>query len=301
MNLHTKSERSAARSYWLSASNYYVLSVAIAMAAFVTVMGLLREERDEPYIPAGIAASAVLIAAVVIRRSIIKKYQMRAHAARRLDQNLSILLLKNAPNEKKLTIEKNASILKELKRKSEAATVLGQYSEGHREVYEFCGQYLEVNAREMLTVNPGSPRIAALRRGREIAEDYHRRHMLKWAELETTALFEKAQVAPKLRDRIETAGEALSVIKTASGRYPTDRRLIDSAVAIDEFIIKTKVSDLIEKAGRAEGRGNHKLAERHFRNALSELGRSRVSAIDRETAAEKIRQELERLSHKESD
>jgi len=296
MNLHRRSELNAARSYWLSASNYYVLTAALAMAAFVTVFGLLREERDEPYIPAGIAASAVLVAAVIVRRAIIKRYQAREHAARRLDQNLSVLLLKTAPNEKKLTIEKNASILKELKKKSDAATVLERYPEGHREVFEFCVHYLEINAREMLTVNPGSPRIAALRRGREIAEDYHRRHMLKWAEIETTALFEKAHSASKLKEKLEIAGEALSVIRAAAEKYPSDRRLAESAAAIDEFVIRTKVSDLIEKAGRAESRGNMKLAERYFKNALSEIGSSRVVSPDREAAAQKIRHELERLS-----
>jgi hypothetical protein len=221
---------------------------------------------------------------------------MRANAARRLDQNLSVLLLRTAPNEKKLTIEKNASILKELKRKSDAAMVLDRYPEGHREVYEFCGQYLEINSKEMVTVNPGSPRIAALRRGREIAEDYYRRHMLKWAEIETTALFEKAQSASKAKERIDLAAEALFVIRTASEKYPGDRRLIESASAVNEFIIKAKVSDHLEKAGRAEGRGNLKLAERHYRNAVTERERSRVDPLERESAEKRIAKELERVS-----
>jgi hypothetical protein len=278
-----------------------VLSAAIAMAAFVTVYGLMREERDDSYLPAGIAASVVLVAAVIVRRVIIKKYQMRANAARRLDQNLSVLLLRTAPNEKKLTIEKNASILKELKRKSDAAMVLDRYPEGHREVYEFCGQYLEINSKEMVTVNPGSPRIAALRRGREIAEDYYRRHMLKWAEIETTALFEKAQSASKAKERIDLAAEALFVIRTASEKYPGDRRLIESASAVNEFIIKAKVSDHLEKAGRAEGRGNLKLAERHYRNALTELERSRVDPLERESAEKRIAKELDRVSQTGTD
>src|SRR6478672_11924745 len=162
MHNYRKPVYNRSRSYWLRASNYYVMTLALALAAFFLALGLLRDENEESLIPAGIAASSVLVAAVIVRRAIILQHQMRMQAARQLESNLLSLRVANQPNEKKLTIEKNASILKELKRKSDAATVLGKYSDGHREVFQLCGQYLEVNERELRTVNPGSPRIAAL-------------------------------------------------------------------------------------------------------------------------------------------
>jgi hypothetical protein len=298
--MHSSRRSFPVRSYWLSASNYYVLSVAVAMAAFVVMMGVLRDESEETaYVPAGIAASVVLMTAVVIRQAILKKHYVRMAAARRLDQNLSLLRSANPAPSSKLTIEQNATILRELKRKSEAATVLARYADGHREVFELCGQYLEINAREMLTVNAGSPRIAALRKGREIAEDYHRRHMLRWAEIETMTLFERAQGTPKNSEKLTFANEALAVIRTASAKYPTDRRLFDSATAITEFVTKTRVSDLLERAARAESRGNSNLAERHLRSALDEIENSKVHSADRELAANKIRSELDRLIDRE--
>jgi len=284
------------RSYWLSAPNYYVLALAISFAVFFLLMGLLREGSEEPYIPAGVAASAVLIAAVIIRRAIVKRHQMQTYAARRLETNLRTLRVHTPPPENKLTLEKNASILKELKRKSDAALVLAKYSEGHREVFELCDQYLEINERNMITVNPGSPRIAALRRGKEIAEDYHRRHMLKWAELETTTMLENAMSSVKSADKVEFANRALSVIDTASLKYPNERKLRESAAAIGDFIVKIKVADLIERAGKAEDRGNRKLAVRHFRNALNEIDNSSISAMERSTAIEHLNSELERLT-----
>ena len=270
--------------------------MAVAVAVFVVIMGVLRDESEEAaYVPGGIAASVVLIGAVVVRQAILKKHYLRMAAARRLDQNLSLLRSANPVPSSKLTIEQNATILRELKRKSEAATVLAKYADGHREVFELCGQYLEINAREMLTVNAGSPRIAALRKGREIAEVYHRRHMLRWAEIETMTLFERAQGTPKNSEKLTFANEALAVIRTASIKYPTDRRLLDSASAITEFVTKTRISDLLERATRAESRGNANLAERHLRAALDELEKGQVSSAERELAADRIKTELDRL------
>jgi hypothetical protein len=286
----------SARSYWLNASNFYVLSVAIAMAVFVLMMGLMRDERDEAYIPAGVAASAVLVLAVIVRRAILNKSQMRAYATRQLEHNLNLIRRSTSDPESKLTIEKNASILRELKRKSDAANVLARYPDGHREVFELCGQYLEINARELPTVNPGSPRIAALRKGRAIAEDFHRRHMLKWVEIETKALLEKARTSNRTSEKISLAGDALAIIESATAKYPADDLLLESASAIAEFVIKAKVSDLIDRAGRAETRGNPKLAEKHFLNALIELEKSDIWSRDRELALARIKSELERLS-----
>jgi hypothetical protein len=299
MHSYRKTVPAGTQSYWLSASNYYVMALAIALAVFFLVMWLFRDGNDEALIPAGVSASAVIVSAVIVRRAIIKNHQLRFQAARRLENNLLALRVPSIAKEKKLTIEQNASILKELKRKSEAAIVLGKYPEGHREVFQLCSQYLEINEREMQTVNPGSPRIAALRRGREIAEDYHRRHMLKWAEIETTSLLDDAQAAVKSAEKVELAGRALAVIGSASVNYPSDRKLKESAAAIGDFIVKVKVKDLVERAAKAESKGNAKLAVKHFRSALNELNKSSETNIDRNAAVQKIKVELERLTNSE--
>jgi hypothetical protein len=283
------------RSYWLSASNYYVLSSAFAFATFFLVFAVLREGREEPWIPAGVAGSAVLIVAVVIRRAILRRHETRMRAARRLEKNILSLGQINGP-ESKLTIEQNASILRELKRKSDAATVLERFPEGHREVFELCGQYLAINKREMQFVSPGSPRIAALRKGREVAEDYHRRHMLRWAQIESTTLLEHAQAVAKPAERIAFARRALTVIEKARDSYPNETMLSDSAIAIDEFILNIKVMDLIDRAGRANTRGNLKQAEKLYRSALDQLETGSPPGREHDMVAEKIRTELERLT-----
>lgn len=286
---------SITKPYWLSAANYYVLTIAIAMAVFVLVFGLLRDEYREAYIPAGVAASAAIVFAVVIRLALLKKYQARAHAIRMLEQNLNAMRSLGSGTSKKLTIEKNASILRELKRKSDAALVLARHADGHREVFELCDQYLELTSRELPTVNPGSPRIAALRRGREVAEDYHHKHMLKWAEIETTDLFDKARRAVKNSEKISLADEALRVIETASQKYPHETRLLESGSAIAEFVITNRISGHIERAARAEDRGNSELAVRHLQTALREVDENGLGPAERELVTTKINQKLDRL------
>lgn len=288
------------RSYWLSASNYYVSVAAIAIAVFFLVLGLLHDDGNElPWVPAGIVASATLFGAVIVRRVVIQRIQMRVAAAERLDRNLRTFGRSVLRNDGKLTIEKNAAILRELKRKSDAALVLARYADGHREVFELCSEYLEINDREMRFVGPGSPRIAALRRGREIAEDYHRRHMLKWAEIEARSLLEAAQTRPKVAQKLETAIGALTVIRTAAERYPAESRLTESAVAIEGFIVKVKVTDLVERGGRAAFRGNRKQAEKLLTTALRQLENHGSADEERALAGKKIREQLEKL--KESD
>jgi hypothetical protein len=173
--------------------------------------------------------------------------------------------------------------------------VLAKFADGHREVFELCAQYIEINDREMPMVTPGSPRIAALRRGREIAEDFHRRHMLRWAEIETTALLESARTVDRNTEKVELAKRALEVIESTSVKYPDEKRLSDSAEAVSEFIIKTRVTDLVDRAGRAESRGNWQLAGKHLRNALKELEKSADLTNERDLASKKIRDQLERL------
>ena len=288
------------RSFWFGAANYYVLAAGFAIAVFFIAYGLLRDSDEQPFIPAGVAASAVLVGAVILRRAILLKAQRRTLALRQLEQTWRPVTMNVAGgNENKLTIEKNAAILKEIKRKSEAVMLLAKYSDGHREVFQLCSQYLDLNQREMRTVGTGSPRIAALRRGREVAEEFHRRHMLKWAEVEARALFEDAQSKQKASEKVEIANRALTVVDSALSFYPTENRLSESVVAISEFILMVRVADLAERGNRSSTRGNRKQAERYYKNALNQLGDWPSLGGERRLIAEKIQQGLERLAGNE--
>src|SRR5690349_6083853 len=131
MHPHRRIHASSSRSFWFGAANYYVTAAAFAIAVFFITYSLLRESDDQPFIPAGVTASGVLLGAVILRRAILLKAQRRALALRQLEHTWRpVALNATAGSENKLTIEKNAVILSELKRKSEAAMLLAKYSDG---------------------------------------------------------------------------------------------------------------------------------------------------------------------------
>jgi hypothetical protein len=118
------------RPFWLPASNYYILTASVALAFFFLVWGILNEGQEEtPWIPAGVGAAAVLFAAVILREVILREARNRFLASqRKIDQSVRGIARRIHEREPaKLTLERNASILREISRKSEAAKVLGRF------------------------------------------------------------------------------------------------------------------------------------------------------------------------------
>ena len=288
------------RPFWLPASNYYVLTLAVTIAFFVLIWGLLHDGEDEAsWIVAAIGASGVLVGAVFLREVILRKARRRyLLAQKQLDYNLNNVALHHARvnrNPNKLTIEKNAAILREIEKKSEAARVLGKLSEGHLEVFEMCNEYLELNEKELETVGIGSPRLAALRRGKEIVQELHHFHLLQWAESESKALTQEAKIRVTMSEKLETAQKALSVVESALEFYPVETKLIESGNALKEFVASIKVSHWVEQAERAAFKGNYKRAISLYRDALFFLARGEIGIEEKEIIAAKINAEIARL------
>lgn len=289
------------RPFWLPASNYYVLTIAIATGTFFLIWGVLQDGREAtPWVAAGIFASGAIIVAVVLREVILRSARNRYLSnQRRLDRSLQgIIPQTSSHNEReKLTLEKNALILTEIRRKSEAAKVLGRFSEGHREVFDMCVEYLAAADRELPMVGAGSPRIAAFHKGREQAHQFQRFHLLQWAEIEARSYTQEANNRVKIAERLEAAQKALGIVDFALKVYPNEESLLESESALKEFLASIKVSQMIDKAERAEFKGNHSRALTHYNNALFELGRDEVNSDDRQVITEKIDAEVERIQN----
>lgn len=287
------------RPFWLPASNYYVLAIAVTIAFFFLVWGILHEGKDDtPWIPAGISASVVLIGAVILREVILRKARNRyLSAQKKLDYNLNSIARhsRSSQNTNKLSIEKNAAIIKEIEKKSEAARILGKLSEGHLEVFEMCDEYLRINKKELETVGIGSPRLAALRRGREKVQNLHRFHLLVWAEIESRGLTLEAKNRVTMSEKLETAQRALTVLDSALQFYPGETTLIESAEALREFVASIKISHWVEQAERSAFKGNYKRAISHYRDALFFLARENIQNEEKEIIAEKINSEITKL------
>ena len=289
----------ARRPFWLPASNYYVLSVAISAAFFFLMWGILHDSNEEaPWIASGISASIPLCGAVILREVILRRARNRfLRQQKRMDNSVfdAFARVGDNRNPNKLTLEKNAAILNEIRQKSEAAQVLNKFSAGHREVFELCGEYLVRNESELKSVSASSPRFAALLKGRASAAEHHRYHMLKWAEIESRSMTNDATNRVNTSEKIEAAQNALNVIETALGSYPSESSLLESRELLGEMIVSIKVSHWFERAERAAFKGDYAKAKSLYRDALFYLGRDNVQNEDREQAAALINAEIEKI------
>ena len=287
------------RPFWLPASNYYILAAAVAIASFFLIWGILHDgDDDAPWVPAGIGASLILVGAVFLREIVLRKARNRyLLVQKRLDYTLDSAQLhaKSSVPEKKLTLEKNAEIIKQIQKKSEAAKILMKLSDGHHEVFKLCGEYLEINRRELENVGAGSPRLAGLLRGREVVKEMHRFHLMTWAEIETRQLTQDAKNRATITEKTETAQKALGVIEIALQYYPDERRLIESEEAVSEFVTSIRISHFIEQAERSAFKGNYKRAVSHYKDALFFLARENKTSKETDLLAEQINLEIQKI------
>ena len=292
------------RPFWLPASNYYVLSVAISAAFFFLVWGILHDGGEEtPWVTAGISASLLLCVAAILREVILRRARNQfLRQQRRMDDRVSDAYSRigEKRSHDKLTLEKNSAILNSIRQKSEAAKVLNKFSAGHREVFELCGEYLARNESELRTVNAGSPRLGALLKGRATATEYHRFHMLRWAEIKARALTNEVTSGVCTPKKIEAAQNALGVIESALASYPSEPSLLESQELLREMTVSIKVSHLAERAERAAFKGNYSQAKSLYRDALFYLGRDNVHTDERQQAARLINTEIEKIRMIES-
>ncbi len=293
------------RPFWLPASSYYVLALAVSAAFFFLIWDILNNGReDTPWVTAGISASVLLAGAVILREVILRRARNRLlHQQRIIDSRVESAGFRvgDPRDANKLTLEKNAAILAELKQKSDAAKVLNKFSAAHREVFELCGEYMARNETELKTVNASSPRLAPLLRGRTAVSDYHRYHLLRWAEIEARLLTGEARNRAKASERIDAGQSALSVIDSALEFYPSEPSLIESRELLVDLVASIKVSDWVERAERSAFKGNYSRAITLYKEALFYLGRENVGGHDREQAAMRINAAIERIREMESD
>ena len=287
------------RPFWLPASNYYILSFAVAVAFFFLIWGVLHEGEDEaPWIPAGIGASLVLVGAVFLREIVLKKARNQYLLAQRLlDNNVNNTTIPLGLNikEEKLSLQKNAEIINNIKHKSEAARILKKLPDAHLEVFESCDEYLLINKKALETVAAGSPRLAALRRGREIVKELHKFHLLTWAGMQSRLLTQEAKNQIKISEKLKNAQKAQSVLETALEFYPNDTQLIESEEVLKEFIASIRISHWIEQAERAAFKQNYKRAVSYYQDALFFLARENIQKEDGELIAEQINRKIGKI------
>ncbi len=283
----------------MSASNYYVLAVAIAVGFFFVVWGILHDSGDEmPWITAGISSSILLGGSVIVREIILRSSRKATVVGQAFEREKQNQLPRNASDRssaRKLTIEANAVILNEIRQKSGAAKLLNNISSSHREVFEMCREYLSLNEAELKGIRPNSPRLAPLLKGRTFAAECHHFHLLRWAEIETRSLTAEAQGGGTAIERVESAEKALHVLDTAIGFYPEDAALAQSRSVVQELIASIEVSGLIEMAERSVYLADHEYALRCYGEALRLLEGDLLKGESLDDVKVRVLQEIEHL------
>ena len=259
MSLHGKRYRVGRQPIWMPASTYYFLASAIAIGTFFLIWAILNDAHEEsPWIPAGLITSGMLITAGAIREVILRGIRnRRIIEQRRLDRALlAVPVPRIQPNPDKLTLERNASFLNEIQRKSDAAKVLSSIPASHREVFELCEEYIDLVDRELPHVAIGSPRLRPLTKGREYAARFHRYHMLRWAEVETRSLVQGAASETDVFRKLERTSQVLAALETAASHYPNELKLRESESAVMDLTASLRAKVLIDRAKNAKLLGN---------------------------------------------
>lgn len=267
-------------------------AAAAASAALFFVLWWTLQGEENPWVPAGLAASVVMLGAasarilVMRRRARLMRPQngrdWRDHSMRR-------------PSGKVMqSTSLHSAALRALQKQSADANARELPPPAHREIFDLCTDYL--NGAEQALLSPSLPAEGrlALRLGLERVRILQRHHLLTWARGSARALTHEAQQRVRLHEKVETANRALECIDSALKVYPDEEELKVSARAVCEFITSSRVAHWVELAERAAFKGYYRRAIDRYRDALFYLTRDGPDH-DREAGAERIAREIDLL------
>jgi hypothetical protein len=282
-----------------STAGYMFVSGSLALALFWLIWMLLRSEGDDaPWIPAGLAAGFVILFAAAAREIVMRRAWARY--TREMELVMGAADAGRGAHKVKATasgwpgIQAQAA-LRGLQQRLSELDAANTPPESHLEAYKLCEQYL-ANSDEALRAPGGAAEMrAALRTGQERVRALQRKHLLAWARGEVTRLTHEAQRRVRHSDKIETAHRAIEVLGEALRVYPGEQELVDSSVALRNFVASVKVGQWVEMAERAAFRGKYARAVARYRDALFYLSRADMSEEARDEAAMRIQREIEML------
>lgn len=287
-----------------SAYGYMATAGATAAVLFFTLWWMLHTSGDEaPWVPAGLAASVVMLVALAAREVIMR----RAWTRYILEQNR-----RGFPSSDERTIRRQhsggssssngsrsmsaqAAALRQLQKQSAEADAAGALPNLHLETYHSCKEYLANMEQAVRQRGINAQSLAALHAGRDRVRALQKHHLLTWASGSSRALTFEAQRRVTISDKIEMALRALDVIDSALNIYPDEAELHESASAIREYIASVKVAHWVELAERAAFKGQYRRAIDRYRDALFYLSRESMGESLRHEMAERITREINML------
>lgn len=296
----TRAARNASRHRIPSTYGYMATAGASAAALFFALWWMLHTSGDEaPWVPAGLAASVVMLVALAAREVIMRRawtrYILEQDRRGQPASEARVERQQSGGNSSSRSTSRHAAALRELQRQSAEADAAGSLPNLHLEAYHLCKDYLASTEEALRTRGVNSQSLAALRAGQDRVRHLQKHHLLTWASGSSRALTFEAQRRVTVSDKIEMALRALDVIDSALKIYPDEAELNESATAIREYISSVKVAHWVELAERAAFKGQFRRAIDRYRDALFYLSREQMSEEVRHENAERLSREIELL------
>jgi tetratricopeptide (TPR) repeat protein len=283
-----------------SSTGYLVSAIVVSVALFFGLWWILVSGGDEaPWLPAGLAASVVLLVALSAREVVMRRAWTRYLLENGIRQNPPSRSRESGRSQKKgFSASLHSAALRAIQKQSTAADRPGSTPEMHLDVAQLCHDYLASTDEVIRSGSFGSEKGIALKAGQERIRALHRHHLLTWARSQSQLLTYEAQQRARTFDKIETATRAIDCIDSALRIYPDETELNESRIAIGEFIASVKVAHWVELAERSAFKGHYRRAIDRYRDALFYLNQDVVKEEVRRAGTEKIEREIETLRTK---
>lgn len=280
-----------------SSTGYLVSAIVLAAGLFFGLWWILVSGGDEaPWLPAGLAASVVLLIALSAREVVMRRAWTRYLLENGISQKPPSRSRSSSRSQKKgFSASLHSAALRAIQKQSSAADRPGSTPEMHLDVAHLCHDYLSSTDEAIRSGSHGSEKGIALRAGQERVRALHRHHLLTWARGQSQLLTHEAQQRARTFDKIETATRAIDCLDSALRIYPGETDLSSSRVAIEEFIASVKVAHWVELAERSAFKGHYRRAIDRYRDALFYLNHDVVKEDVRIAGTEKIEREIEKL------
>jgi len=278
-----------------SSVGYLLGAFVAAIALFFALWWMLVSGGDEaPWIPAGLAASVVLLVALSAREVVMR----RAWTRYLLDQGGDNAGRTSGEHKRPSTKSQSSSLLsaawRTIQNQSEEADSASS-PEPHFDVFHLCQDYLATADDALKSNSLPSEKRNAIRSRQEHVRALQKHHLLTWARDSSRSLTYEAQQRARTSERIEAANRALHCLESALKFYPNETELQESSVAIREFIASVKVAHWVELAERAAFKGHYRRAIDRYKDALFYLSREPVKEDLRLASTERIGREIELL------
>jgi tetratricopeptide (TPR) repeat protein len=291
-----------------STSGYMVAAGAAAAGLFFLLWWMLHDSGDEaPWVPAGLAASVVMLVAVAAREVVMRRAWTRylleqdrhehphsINDARKSGSHSSSS--SSGKSQSRTGLSSHSAALRALQKQSEEADLAGAtLPEAHLDAYHSCKDYLSSTDEVLRSATVETEKRVALRAGQERARALQRHHLVAWARGASRGLTHEAQLRGRVSDQVETARRAMDVIDSALKIYPGEQELRESLTAIQEFIASVKVAHWVELAERAAFKGKYARAIDRYRDALFYASREEMREERRAEVAQGIQRQIDLL------